>query len=123
MRRAPSITERAIDRRSECKEGVVGGPGPIIGEGPRPGLVHCEPPAQRLVADGAAELHERAPKMGGLPEGHSKLARGAWSWLHAHLLLGGPGDGPWDYRFLEDDYRRLARRPPDIGTFWHRPPH
>jgi hypothetical protein len=33
-----------------------------------------------------------------------------WSLLHAPALLGGPGGGPHDAAFAEDDYRRLAGR-------------
>jgi hypothetical protein len=84
MTPALSITEKAIEQRSECGQGLVGGRGTA------------------------------------LPRRRSKLARGAWSWLHAHPLLDGSGDGPWDYRFLEDDHRRLARRPQEIAVFWQR---
>jgi hypothetical protein len=48
------------------------------------------------------------------PKPSSKLCRGIWSRLHAHLLLKGPVAAPCDVRFIEDDYRRLARR-----TFEH----
>ena len=54
------------------------------------------------------DRQERA-QAAGRPRRDSKLARGMWSWLHAHSLLKGPGDGPWDYRLIEDDYQRLAR--------------
>ena len=33
-----------------------------------------------------------------------------WSLLHAPALLSGPGGGPHDAAFAEDDYRRLAGR-------------
>ena len=48
------------------------------------------------------------------PKPRSKVSRGIWSLLHAHLLLKGPVAAPCDVRFIEDDYRRLARR-----TFEH----
>jgi hypothetical protein len=63
---------------------------------------------------------DQAPELAALLRRRGKLGRGAWSWLRAHLLLGGPADPPWDYRFLEDDYRRLARRPQENRVFWQR---
>ena len=62
---------------------------------------------------------DRAPGVAVLPWRHGKLGRVALCWLRAHLLLGGPADPPWDYRFLEDDYQRLARRRQENG-FWQR---
>ena len=35
-----------------------------------------------------------------------------WSLLHAPGLLSGTACGPHDVSFVEDDYRRLAARPP-----------
>jgi hypothetical protein len=99
MRRASPITEKTVDRSFECDERVVGEPRTAIDERPIP----------RRVAPDAGQ-NDRAPKVGALPRAYSKLTRGAWSWAHAQLLLGGPGDGPWDFRFVEDDYRRMARR-------------
>jgi hypothetical protein len=33
-----------------------------------------------------------------------------WSLLHAPALLSGPGGGPHEAAFVEDDYRRLGGR-------------
>lgn len=44
------------------------------------------------------------------PEPRSKLPRGIWSRLQAHLLLKGPAGAPYEVQFIEDDYWRLARR-------------
>jgi hypothetical protein len=147
MTPALSITEKAIEQSSACGHGLVGGRETAIDERPRSEPVRGGPPASvgpdgtgragrswpgkpspdgrdapapRLVAHVEVQPHERAPKVDVLSRRRSKLARGAWSWLHARLLLGGSGYGPWDYRFVEDDYRRLAKRPQEIGVFWQR---
>jgi len=79
----------------------------VIGRSPDRGYAA----APRLAAHVQEKPPERTSKVNAISRRHGKLACGARSWLYGHLLLGGSGDGPWDYRFLEDDYRRRARRP------------
>ncbi|HEY7012556.1 MAG TPA: hypothetical protein VH480_07370 [Streptosporangiaceae bacterium] len=56
----------------------------------------------------AARAHAPAARRAG-GRGRRIGAR-LWSLLHAPALLGGPGGGPHDAAFAEDDYRRLAGR-------------
>jgi hypothetical protein len=143
MSPAPSTPEEPLDESAEYGRRPVGWRGAVVGGWPKPG--RGEPPsrlcpgragqvgrpgkpssdgrsgsAPRIVVHVEDEPRERAAEVAALSRRRSKLARGAWSWVHAHLLLGGSGVGPWDYHFVEDDYRRLARRPHEDGVFRQR---
>jgi hypothetical protein len=147
MSPAPSTTETAVDRGSAGGQALVDGLGTAMDERPRAEPGRCEPlahgcpegtgqtgrpcpgktspdgryaPAPGLVVHVEEEPHERASTVAAVARRKSKLARGARSWLHAHLLLGGSDDGPWDYHFIEDDYRRLSRWRQESGVFRQR---
>jgi len=64
----------------------------------------------RIWSSRISPARAQAPAAGrGVGRGRRAGAR-LWSLLRAPALLSGPGGGPHDAAFAEDDYRRLAGR-------------
>jgi hypothetical protein len=52
----------------------------------------------------------QAPAAGSGAGRGRRIGARLWSLLHAPALLSGPGGGPQEAAFAEDDYRRLSGR-------------